>query len=123
MIKREDLHESEDDRKGFVNIFLHAAAALRNNKALTIVNVLAAWKKSSDFGSYHTEFYQQSGTNVENSLSFNFEEAKGNDIWFREDVQKLLREGRLRIRECRNDQEFGFVAMICGLPLGKITPG
>lgn len=87
------MHESEDDRQGFVNIFLHAAAALRNNKALTIVNVVAAWKKSSDFGSYHTEFYQQSGTNVENSLSFIFEETRSNDIWFRETCKSFCVKG------------------------------
>ncbi|RDL35002.1 uncharacterized protein BP5553_06933 [Venustampulla echinocandica] len=103
-------------RQGFGNIFLHAAIALRANTSPTIVNILDAWRDSNEWPPVTKSFYQQGGSPA-SALRIIFEHARDQDEWagdgthmndFEEDITDLP--------QCRNDHEFGFVALACGVP-------
>ncbi len=65
----------------------------------------------------HTKNFLQRGGNPESVLRQLFEDTRDQDEWagdgthietFEDDVKALP--------ECRNDHEFGFVALACGIP-------
>ena len=110
-------------RQGYSNIFDHVAMTLRANMAPTVVNVLNAWRSSNEWPPVTRNFYQRGG-NAESTLRVIFEHAKDADEYtgdgnhmrtFEDDINDLPK--------CRNDHEFGFVALACGvgdLPTGEV---
>ena len=109
------LARSKAVREGFVNILQHAAITLRENKAPMVANVRAAGTTARGYSA--GAFYQAGGT-TESALALIFKHARDQDRWvgdgshmevFSEDVNALP--------ACRNDHEFGFVALTCGIKI------
>ncbi|KAH7411391.1 hypothetical protein BKA64DRAFT_380322 [Cadophora sp. MPI-SDFR-AT-0126] len=107
-------HDNKDLRLEFSNLCDHVATALRDNKTPTTSNVMDIWKSSSESVHVHSDFH---GRATESAIRIIFEYARVQDeragdsfhMWnFRDDVELLP--------ECRNDHEFGFVALTCGIP-------
>lgn len=103
-------------RQGFANIFYQAATTLRDNKSPTVLNVLDTGMSTGEWPP-HTKNFLQRGGEPESVLRVIFEHARDQDEWagdgehmetFGDDVEALP--------ACRNDHEFGFVALACGIP-------
>jgi len=103
-------------RQGFSNIFDHATVTLRGNRSPSILNILDTWENSGEWPPHTKNFFQRGG-NAESALRIMFEHARDQDEWagdgnhisdFEDDVNALP--------QCRNDHEFGFVALACGMP-------
>jgi hypothetical protein len=102
-------------RQGFANVFDHVAATLRADQAPTALNVQNTWRDSNEWPPHTKNFFQRGG-NAENALRIIFDQARDQDEWagngehmdlFEDDVNALP--------ECRNDHEFGFAALACGV--------
>lgn len=103
-------------RQGFANIFDHVATTLRNNKSPTVLNVLDTGMSAGEWPP-HTKNFLQRGGEPESVLRVLFEHVPDQDEWagdgehmevFRDDIEALP--------ECRNDHEFVFMALACGIP-------
>lgn len=103
-------------RQGFANVFDHAAITLRANKAPTIVNILDVYRNSAEWPPVTTSFYERGGT-PESALRTIFESARDQDEWAGDgNHMDVFEEDIISLPECRNDHEFGFVALACGVP-------
>ena len=103
-------------RQGFGNIFLHAAIVLRANTAPTIPNVLDAWRNSSEWPPVTRNFYQRGGS-TESAMRIIFKLARDQDEWAGDGSHMEVFESDVTaLPKCRNDHEFGFVALACGVP-------
>ena len=103
-------------RQGFRNIFGHVAIALRSNKVPNIDTLIKIWRDTSEWPPVTRNFYTRGGT-TESALRQIFEFAWDQDEragdgehmeTFRDEIEILPK--------CRNDHEFGFVALACGVP-------
>jgi GNAT superfamily N-acetyltransferase len=107
-------------RQGFANIFDHAAEALRANAVPNAQNVLKAWENSSEWLPVTRNFYTRGGR-PENVLPVIFELAREEDKWAGNSVfmamsgEELFAEEIAKLPKCRNDHEYGCVALACGL--------
>lgn len=103
-------------RQGFCNIFGHAATALRSNKAPTEANVLAAWRNDGEWPPVTRNFLVRGGK-ASNVVRTIFEFARDQDEWAGDGEHMNTFEKDISVMPvCRNDHEFGFVALACGLP-------
>jgi GNAT superfamily N-acetyltransferase len=111
----------ESYRQGYANIFNYIAATLRAGQAPTISNVESACRTSNE-SPPHTKDFLAAGGKVESALRTIFQQARQQDEWagdgqhmevFGEEINALL--------ECRNDHEFGFVTLACGISADKYT--
>lgn len=103
-------------RQGFSNIFDHAATALRSNRLPTINNLIEIWQDSSEWPPVTRNFYQRGGT-TESALRWIFEFARDQDQWAGDgEHTDIFEEYVDALPKCRNDHEFGFVALACGVP-------
>jgi len=103
-------------RQGFSNIFDHAATALRSNEVPTIDTLINVWKDSGEWPPVTRNFYQRGGT-TESALRRIFEFARDQDEWAGDgDHMETFSEQVDVLPKCRNDHEFGFVALACGIP-------
>ncbi|KAF4630252.1 hypothetical protein G7Y89_g7883 [Cudoniella acicularis] len=106
-------------RQGFANIFHHAATTLRNNRPPTILNVLNECMDASEWPP-HTKNFLQRGGEPESVLRIMFENTKDQDEWAGDGMHMEVFEDQVKaLPECRNDHEFGFAALACGMP--KLT--
>jgi GNAT superfamily N-acetyltransferase len=112
---RQNMRTNKSLRQGFANVFAHAASALRSDISPTLANVHEVWSECGEWPPHTRNFFNRGGT-IESALSIVFEQAHDQDEltgdgghWecFQEDIKRLP--------ECRNDHEFGFVALACGL--------
>ncbi|KAH6722823.1 hypothetical protein BKA61DRAFT_465054 [Leptodontidium sp. MPI-SDFR-AT-0119] len=100
----------------FSNIFDHAATALRSNRLPTINNLIEIWQDSSEWPPVTRNFYQRGGT-TESALRWIFEFARDQDQWAGDgEHTDIFEEYVDALPKCRNDHEFGFVALACGVP-------
>lgn len=106
-------------RQGFANIFHHAATTLRNNRSPTILNVLNECMDASEWPP-HTKNFLRRGGEPESVLRIMFENTKDQDEWAGDGMHMDAFEDQVKaLPECRNDHEFGFAALACGMP--KLT--
>jgi hypothetical protein len=102
-------------RQGYSNIFHHAAITLRANLAPTIVNVLDTWRSSNEWPPVTRNFYQRGG-NAESALRVIFDQARNEDEYAGNGEHMRTFEDDINVLpKCRNDHEFGFVALACGI--------
>ena len=102
-------------RRGYSNIFHHAAITLRANMAPTIVNILNTWRSSNEWPPVTRNFYQRGG-NAESALRVIFEHARNEDEYAGDGQHMTIFENDISVLpKCRNDHEFGFVALACGI--------
>lgn len=102
-------------RKGFANMFDHIAACLRQNSIPTEANILEAWRNASEWPPVTRNFLEKGG-NVENALRVVFDVARDQDYKAGDgETMAVFSDDILKLPECRNDHEFGFVALACGL--------
>lgn len=109
-------------RKGFVNIFDHAANTMRKGAAPTAQNVIDVWSNSGEWFPVTRSYFQRGGAAVD-ALRVMFECARDEDLWAGNGgLQNLFGDEEeepaeiAALPQCRNDLEFGMVAMICGMP-------
>ncbi|KAF3903208.1 hypothetical protein ABW20_dc0102301 [Dactylellina cionopaga] len=112
-----DLGKNESLRRGFANIFLHIATALRADKTPTALNIEKTLDDSSEQPPYTKGFLERGGK-FENALHAIFEFARDEDEWAGDGSHKGVFGTHIEaLPECRNDHEFGFVALACGIEL------
>lgn len=103
-------------RRGFANLFLHAATALRSKNPPTLSNILMEFEDASEWPPYTRNFLQRGGR-PESVLRTLFENTLEQDEWAGDGSHMETFEDQVKaLPECRNDHEFGFVALACGLP-------
>lgn len=111
---RANLFTNKSLRQGFTDLFAYIASCLRSKQALTTENVLAALGPPSGWPRCTKDFLQRGGS-VASAILLVFDFAMDQDEMvgngghqdvFREDIEKL--------KECRNDHEWGFVRRLCG---------
>ncbi|KAE9364854.1 hypothetical protein N431DRAFT_111710 [Stipitochalara longipes BDJ] len=102
-------------RQGFANVFHHVAAALRHNNSPTITNTLREYEDASEWPPHTKSFFQRGGT-VESVLHIIFDKTRDQDEWAGDgEHMHIFEEDIKALPECRNDQEFGSVALACGV--------
>ncbi|KAL2070288.1 hypothetical protein VTL71DRAFT_13314 [Oculimacula yallundae] len=108
-------HTNIEMRQSFSNIFDHAVAMLRSDTEPTVYWLT---RKCRDFVlPFATTFLDRGGT-IESVLRIIFERARDHDelAGNGEHVANLdNRMARAGLPTCRNDHEFGFVALACGV--------
>ncbi|KAJ8064683.1 hypothetical protein OCU04_007004 [Sclerotinia nivalis] len=113
-------------RQGFVNMFDHIATCLKANKAPTRQNVLQAWEESGEWPPVTRNYLQWGGTvenKVEAVLEKVFEGAHSqNEVFGDGEFNNCMEEEVEKLKTCRNDHEYGFVAKSCGLPERNTNP-
>jgi len=89
---------------------------LRANTAPTIDNVLDTWKSdSSEWPPVTRNFYERGG-NTESALRVIFEHARDADEYAGDGTLiEMFADHIESLPKCRNDHEFGFVALHCGI--------
>ncbi|KAK0119471.1 hypothetical protein ONS95_010919 [Cadophora gregata] len=103
-------------RRGFANIFDHAAEALRTNELPSIPNLVSIWMDSGEWPPVTQNFYKRGGT-TESALRAIFEFARDQDEWAGDGEHRETFGDEIdALPKCRNDHEFGFVALACGVP-------
>lgn len=111
---RTNLSINNSMREGFVNLFDHFAACIRNKELPTEPFIMRAMQNSNEWPPVSRAFLQRGGT-VHSVASMIFKDAMEEDNWagdgnhwdvFKDDIRKLP--------ACRNDHEFGFVSGMCG---------
>ncbi|KAL2065189.1 hypothetical protein VTL71DRAFT_2858 [Oculimacula yallundae] len=102
-------------RQGFANMFHYAAIILHSNRPPTIFNVL---NECMDAGEWppHTKNFIGRGGNAESVLRIMFENSKDQDAWVGDgEHMEVFEDDVMALPECRNDHEFGFAALACGI--------
>ncbi|EDN90961.1 hypothetical protein SS1G_00361 [Sclerotinia sclerotiorum 1980 UF-70] len=121
-----DFRTNKSLGRGFVNIFDHIATCLKVNKAPTRQNVLQAWEGSGEWPPVTRNYLQWGGTvenKVEQVLEKIFERAHSQNETLGDGHFMLCMEKEVeKLRACRNDHEYGFVAKLCGLPERNTNP-
>ena len=107
---------NKSHRQGFANIFHHAATILRSNRPPSILNVLNECMDVSEWPP-NTKNFLRRGGEPESALRIMFENSKDQDEWVRDGMhRKVFENDAMALPECRNDHEFGFAALACGIP-------
>jgi hypothetical protein len=114
---RENLKTNKSMRQGFANICLHFATCTEKDNIWgvpTEANVLLALRNANEWPPASKNFLQMGGT-IYSVGSMLFEAAMDQD-WLAGDGEFLeaFRDEILKLPECRNDHEFGFVSVMCG---------
>ncbi|EPE26563.1 hypothetical protein GLAREA_02476 [Glarea lozoyensis ATCC 20868] len=103
-------------RQGFANIFHHAATVLNRNRPPTLLNLVHEFMDASEWPP-HTKNFLGRGGEPESVLRIIFENAVDQDEWTGDgEHMEVFRDKVMAFPECRNDHEFGFVALACGIP-------
>ena len=103
-------------RQGFANIFHHAATILHSNRPPTILNVLNECMDASEWPP-NTKNFLRRGGKPESVLRIMFENSKDQDKWAGDGMHmETFENDVIALPECRNDHDFGFAALACGLP-------
>ncbi|OBT83253.1 hypothetical protein VE02_07589 [Pseudogymnoascus sp. 03VT05] len=111
-------------RHGFVNIFGYAADAMLRGDSPSVQNVLDVWINSGEWPPVTRSYFQRGGTAVD-ALRVMFEAVRYEDHWAGKGrllnnisgVDEIKEPAELAaLPHCRNDLEFGMVALMCGMP-------
>ncbi|KAK6532458.1 hypothetical protein TWF281_006646 [Arthrobotrys megalospora] len=103
-------------RRGFKNMFLHIANTLRHDRVPNDANILHTWKSASEWPPCTRNFLEKGGK-VESASRIVFERARDQDEWAGDgEHMSIFGDEVDALPECRNDHEFGFVALACGIP-------
>lgn len=112
---RRNFLTNESLRRGFANIFGFIALCLQENIIPNESNVLQRLEDSSEWPPVTRTFLRRGGT-VVSALEAVFECARSQDAKAGDGLfMQLFGEDVLALPECRNDHEFGFVALACGI--------
>jgi hypothetical protein len=112
---RQNFRTNKSLRKGFANMFDHIATCLRENTVPTEVKVLQVWGNASEWPPV-TRHVLEKGGKAENALRVAFDNARDQDYKAGDgETMEIFAEETLKLPECINDHEFGFVALACGL--------
>ncbi|TGO19628.1 hypothetical protein BTUL_0003g00820 [Botrytis tulipae] len=113
-------------RQGFANMFNYIAMCLEANKPPTRKNVLKVCEETREWPPVTSNYLQWGGTlenKVEAVLEKVFEYAHDqNEIFGDGEFMNCMEEDIERLKICRNDHEYGFVAKCCGLPARNTNP-
>jgi hypothetical protein len=100
-------------RASFVDMFNYIAACLRQDKIPREINVVEAWRTANDWP-VGTRNFLNEGVTVESVLKVVFARAREQDDKAGDgETLETFGDDILRMPECRNDHEFGFVAWAC----------
>ncbi|KFY08548.1 hypothetical protein V492_06129 [Pseudogymnoascus sp. VKM F-4246] len=109
-------------RKGFTNIFKHAATAMRKGYAPTAQNVFDVLDASNEWFPVTKSYFQREGAPVD-ALRVMFERSRDDDPWAGDGMLRSILGGEQEesaeiaaLPRCRNDLEFGMAALLCGMP-------
>ncbi|EMR90763.1 hypothetical protein ACHAPC_000598 [Botrytis cinerea] len=113
-------------RQGFANMFNYIAICLKANKPPTRKNVLRVWEDTSEWPPVTCNYLQWGGT-LENKIEAVLEKVlegahAQNEIFGDGEFTNCMEEEVERLKICRNDHEYGFVAKSCGLPERNTNP-
>jgi GNAT superfamily N-acetyltransferase len=111
---RANMKTNKSMRQGFANICLHFATCTTTLAVPTEANVLLALRNANEWPPASKNFLQRGGT-IYSVGSMLFQAAMDQD-WLAGDGNFLetLEHDILKLPECRNDHEFGFVSAMCG---------
>ena len=113
---KQNFRTNKSLRQGYTNLFQRIAACIERKEVPTSVNVIRRLQHYNDEWPPCTKNFLQRGRKVEDALKTIFEFARDQDqfasdgsAWdtFADDFEKLT--------SCRNDHEFGFAALNCGV--------
>ena len=118
---RRNMVTNKSYRKGFANIFAHVAACLRSGIIPRQVSVLQEFLDGpSEWPPVTRNYLERGGTmdgKIEPVLRIIFDHAQNQDEMAGDgEFERTMSEDVSKLRACRNDHEFGFVAVACGLP-------
>ncbi len=112
---KQNFRSNKSLRKGFANMFCHIASCLRQKLIPTEGNVLEAWGDASEWPPVTRNFLEKGGK-VQDALRAVFDAARDQDDKSGDgEIMEIFADDILKLPECRNDHEFGFVALACGL--------
>ena len=97
-----------------MNLFDHIATCLRLNKIPNGDNVFEVFENCSEWPPVTRSYLERRGTmkgNIEAALRPLFDNEVAGDGEFK----RVMEEELSQLKRCRNDHEFGFVALACGL--------
>jgi hypothetical protein len=102
-------------RQGFSNTFSLAASCLRSNIVPHMANVLKAFRDATEWPPVTKNYFERSGTSegIQAVLETLFDMTKALDEKIG-DGNPMTQE-LVKLKACRNDREFRFVARACGL--------
>lgn len=101
-------------RQGFVNLWLHVATCLENERVPTAPNVLEVVSDAGEWPPATRNFLQRGGT-VESVFLAICRNTMQQDKWAGDgEYQEMVSEEIANLLECRNDHEFGYVSGMCG---------
>lgn len=107
-------------RQGFVNCFQHIVDCLLGNKAPTVENILQTLKESGErpqFTRMYLRWRKSPEKNLEEVLGGLLKMIRDrNDIFGDGEIMSKLGKEIDRLKSCRNDHEYGFIAKALGLP-------
>lgn len=102
-------------RQGYTNLFRFIAACLCADTIPPETNVLAAWSNGREWSPATRNFLQRGGR-VESVLREVFDSALDQDLKAGDGSLWMDFESEIgKLPKCRNDHEFGFVALACGI--------
>jgi hypothetical protein len=107
-------------RQGFTNVFTHIATCLQSDHVPNREHVLQAFENSDNEWPPVTRNYLEHGGTIEGKidavLMVLFDHAKDQDAKAGDGGFEEVMEAEVsQLKVCRNDHEFGFVALACGL--------
>ncbi|KFY84894.1 hypothetical protein V498_07779 [Pseudogymnoascus sp. VKM F-4517 (FW-2822)] len=111
-------------RRGFVNIFAHAMDAMTHGASPRVQNVLDVWRSSGEWPPFTRSYFERGGAAVDAPRVI-FEAARDEDHWAGNGcllnnifgVDEVEEPAELAaLPHCRNDLEFGMVALMCDMP-------
>lgn len=112
-----DFRTNKSLRRGFQNTFFHVASCLKSEAIPRVENILNALHDENEWTSETRNYLNRSGTpeGIQAVLETLFDKARNKD---RQTAAGLFVpwQEQLKLKVCRNDHEFEFVAWACGLP-------
>ncbi|KAI9666142.1 MAG: hypothetical protein M1821_004077 [Bathelium mastoideum] len=114
---RKNLRTNKSMRQGFAKLCYHFASCIEKDDILglpTTTNVLLALREASEWPPVSKNFLDRGGT-VYSVGSMIFDMAKNQDRYAGDgEHYEVFHDDILKLPECRNDHEFGFVSAMCG---------
>ena len=102
-------------RRGYANLFGFVTDCLRVDTVPTEANALAAWENSGEWPPVTRNFLQRGGR-VESVLRVVFSSTMSQDFKAGDgSILMTFEDEIMKLPKCRNDHEFGFVALACGI--------
>ncbi|KUJ15383.1 uncharacterized protein LY89DRAFT_648653 [Mollisia scopiformis] len=117
---RQNFRTNKSYREGFKNIFGFMAECLRAKMLPVRDNVLLQWENESEWPPVTRNYLQRGGTlegKIEPALRICFDHAQEQGEKTGDgEYERVMKNEVPLLKKCRNDDEFRFVAVQCGLP-------